>query len=316
LRLGFRSMRAAVSTALLLLAIVATSCSTGGEGVPERTGPFRAELQQTPAGGSPIAWYVRGEGPPLVLLTGTASTLAEWDPALLGLLAAEHRLIMLDYPGLGHSGPWRGRSFDSLADQVDALLERIGVERAAVLGWSMGGFVAQRLAVRHPDRISHLVLAGTNPGGPAAVLGTRRAQRIDSDPDPSIGQILGLLYPRDQLTEGRSFLRRVRRAAARGEIPDDFRVPAATVRAQVAAEGPWLRSNRNARQLARVEVPTLVAAGRRDPVTPPINSRRLARRIPGAQLRVFAGAHAFLFQHRDRFAAAVAELTAGPDAAG
>ena len=135
----------------------------------------------------------------------------------------------------------------------------------------MGGFVAQRLAIGHPDRVDGLILAGTNPGGPMAALGTPAQQQIDSDPDPSNADILHELYPSDRQAEGRRFLARLRRASRSGEIPDDFDVPAATTGAQVAAEDPWLRSDRNYRELAAVAAPTLAAGGRSDPVVPPVN---------------------------------------------
>jgi pimeloyl-ACP methyl ester carboxylesterase len=165
----------------------------------------------------------------------------------------------------------------------------------------MGGFVAQRLVIDHPERVSHLILAGTNPGGSRAVLGTKRAQAIDSKPHPSEADILRELYPPDRLAEGRRFLRRLERASQSGEIPNDFQVAAATTDRQVAAEDPWLRSNRNYRQLAGVAAPTLAAAGAGDPVVPPVNLRRIAARVPGAEFRRFAGAHAFLFQERGPF---------------
>ena len=244
----------------------------------------------------------------MVMLIGTGSTMAEWDPALLRTLAARHRLILFDYPGLGLSGPWRGNSFDSLAKITAGLMRSIQLPEADVLGWSMGGFVAQRLAVDHPEMVSHLILAGTNPGGPRAVLGPPSAQAIDSDPNPSDREILGQLYPPDRQSEGRRFLRRLGRASRSGEIPDDFDVPAATTDAQVAAEDPWLRSDRNFRQLGRIEAPTLAAAGRRDPVTPPVNLRRIAARIPTSELVVFPGAHAFLFQERRPFSRTVEEF--------
>jgi pimeloyl-ACP methyl ester carboxylesterase len=271
--------------------------------------PFRAEVHVAPVGRTKIAWYERGQGAPLLMLTGTGSTMAEWDPALLRLLARDHRLILFDYPGIGRSGPWRGRGFDSLADATAGLMSALDIDRAGVLGWSMGGFVAQRLAIGHPKRVSHLILAGTNPGGGRAVLGTPKAQAIDSDPDPSTEAILHELYPPGRQAEGHRFLRRLERASRSGEIPDDFHVAAATTRRQVAAEGPWLRSDRNYRQLAGVAVPTLAAAGAADPVTPPANMRRIAARVPGAELRVLPGAHAFLFQSRRAFARAVSALT-------
>jgi pimeloyl-ACP methyl ester carboxylesterase len=259
--------------------------------------------------GTTIAWYERGEGAPLVMLTGTGSTMAEWDPALLRLLARDHRLILFDYPGIGLSGPWRGRSFSSLARATVGLMRAIGVPRADVLGWSMGGFVAQRLAVEHPEAVDNLVLAGTNPGGRQAVLGTPQAQEIDSDPNPTDAEILRELYPPGRQAEGRRFLRRLVRASRSGEIPDDFDVPDRTVDAQVSAEDPWLRSDRNYRRLATIAAPTLAAAGRLDPVVPPANLERIAARVPGSEFLVLPGAHAFLFQERRAFARAVDRLT-------
>jgi pimeloyl-ACP methyl ester carboxylesterase len=169
----------------------------------------------------------------------------------------------------------------------------------------MGGFVAQRLAVRHRRQVSGLILAGTNPGGDGTVLGSAQAQAIDSDPHPSDREILKELYPPHRQEEGRQFLRRLDQASQTGEVPDDFRVPAATTRSQVAAEDPWLRSNLNYRQLARIRIPTLAAGGRADPVVPPVNLRRIAARIPGTRLILLPGAHAFLFQDRRWFTRAV-----------
>ena len=291
----------------LLCAAVGAGCGEDDTGAVEE--PFRAQVERAQLEQTDVAYYERGTGRPLVMLIGTGSTMAEWDPALLELLARDHRLIVFDYPGLGRSGPWRGESFGDLADTTVQLLDHLEISRTALLGWSMGGFVAQRIAIEHPERVSALVLAGTNPGSPRAVLGTREAQEIDSDPDPTDAQILSLLYPPLAQDEGQRFLRRLETASEDGEIPDDFRVPAKTTDRQVAAEGPWLRSSENLRELASIGVPTLSAAGRTDPVTPPENMRLIADRIEGAELSILPGSHAFLFQSRNEFAGEVAELT-------
>jgi pimeloyl-ACP methyl ester carboxylesterase len=284
------------------LAAVVAGCGNGSRQ------SFEAHVRNARVANTRIAWYERGQGTPLVMLTGTGSTMAEWDPALLRLLAQDHRLILFDYPGVGLSGPWHGRSFDSLADATAGLMKAIDVPEADVLGWSMGGFVAQRLAVGYPNQVSHLILAGTNPGGNQTVLGSPMAQAIDSKPNPSDKEILLELYPPNRQAEGRDFLRRVARASQDGEIPDDFDVRVATTIAQVTAEDPWLRSNRNYRELAGINAPTLSTAGRSDPVVPPVNLRRIAIRIPRSKLVVFPGAHAFLFQKRRSFALAVNEF--------
>lgn len=287
-------MRARLAICLVLPVLLA-GCGQS------RAQSFQAHVRIARVADTKIAWYERGQGPPLMMLTGTGSTMAEWDPALLRLLAQGHRLVLFDYPGVGLSGSWRGDSFDSLADATAGLMNAIGVPEADVLGWSMGGFIAQRLAVDHAQKVSHLILAGTNPGGSRTVLGSAKAQTIDSKPNPSDKEILTVLYPPGGQAEGRRFLRRLERASQSGEIPDDFHVPAVATHAQVAAEDPWIRSNRNYRQIAGIAVPTLAAAGASDPVVPPANLRRIAARIPRSKLRVFPGAHAFLFQERRPF---------------
>jgi pimeloyl-ACP methyl ester carboxylesterase len=302
----------------ILPLVVAAAIGCGGQSAPpgdDSRRPFEARVRMAHVADTRIAWYERGQGPPLVMLIGTGSTMAEWDPALLRLLARHHRLIAFDYPGLGLSGGWRGHSFDSLARLTAGLMDAIAVPKADVLGWSMGGFVAQRLAIDHPDKVASLILAATNPGGDQTALGTPRAQAIDSRPNPPDKLILRQLYPPHRQAEGRRFLRRLVTASRSGEIPDDFRVPAATTDRQVAAEDPWLRSNRNYGQLVTVRAPTLAAAGRRDPVVPPVNLKRIAARVPGSRLRSFPGAHAFLFQDRNSFARAVDRFT-GQAAAG
>lgn len=281
--------------AAVLLAVLAAGCGHG------RSHPFTAHLRFTRVAGTRIAWYERGHGAPLLMLMGTGSTMAEWDPALLRLLARSHRLLLFDYPGIGRSGPWRGRSFDSLAKTTAGLMRAVGLRRADVLGWSMGGFVAQRLAIDHPGAVSHLILAATNPGGSETVLGPPAVQRIDSEAGQRDSVVLRVLYPPGAQDEGRRFLNRLDAASQSGEIPVDFRDPAATIRTQVAAEDPWLRSNRNFRQLAGLRAPTLAAAGASDRVVPPVNLKTIAAQVPHARLVVLSGAHAFLFQSRAAF---------------
>ena len=297
----------AIAATLVFCACFGIGC--GGDESEQTTTPFPADVKVANLEEADVGYYERGSGDPLVMLIGTGSTMAEWDPALLRLLARDHRLILFDYPGVGESGPWRGRTFSDLAATTVELMDHLGIERAAILGWSMGGFVAQRLAIEHPDRVSALILAGTNPGSPEAVLGTPNAQAIDSDPNPTDAQILSLLYPPAQQAEGRGFLRRLEMASEEGEIPDDFDVPAKTVDRQVAAEDPWLRSSQNLDELSTIEAPTLAAAGSTDPVTPPENMRLIADRVEGAELSILPGSHAFLFQSRNEFADEVAGLT-------
>lgn len=153
-RIGARSASRVwvAATLCLAIALAAEGCGGGSGGSADTSPSFVAHVQKTRVDGTKIAWYERGQGSPLLMLMGTGSTMAEWDPALLRLLARDHRLIMFDYFGLGLSGQWHGDSFDSLAHTAAGLMGAIGVDRADVLGWSMGGFVAQRLAIDHPEK--------------------------------------------------------------------------------------------------------------------------------------------------------------------
>jgi pimeloyl-ACP methyl ester carboxylesterase len=257
--------------------------------------------------GARIAYYVRGSGPALLMNMGSASTMSAWDPALLDRLARQHRLVIYDYRGIGRSSrtPAGGLTMARLADDAAGLLERLAIPRADVLGWSLGGFVAQQLAVRHPGRVRRLILAATNPGGSRTRLGPEWAQRVDSDPNATDAEQLAANFPRTPAgrAAARAFLRRVERAADNGRIPDDFVVPRSGYEAQLGAEDRWLRSEANYEALAHVRARTLVADGSLDVLTPPVNSRRIAARIPGARISLFPRAgHAFLFQLHERLA--------------
>jgi pimeloyl-ACP methyl ester carboxylesterase len=234
---------------------------------------------------------------PLLLLNGTGSPMSQWDPALLQSLSRDRRVIVYDYPGLGASAPLPGRlTFDTLAAHARGLMTSLGVVRADVLGWSMGGFVAQRLAVRSPGRVRALVLAGTSPGGPTTVLGPDWVQKEDSDSDSTARGYVRANYPTGARQRGWAFVRRVNAAIESGRYPPDH-VPAASYDAMVAAEDPWLASGANLRQLRYLTMPVLVMTGADDIVTPPGNARLLASAIPGATLALVPRAgHSFLFQ--------------------
>ncbi len=241
-------------------------------------------------------------GRPLVLLNGTGSPAADWDPVLLGRLAVNQRVIVFDYPGLGQSRPAPSRiTMQSMADWTAEFIGAIGLDHPDILGWSMGGFVAQQILIRHPGLVRRAILAGTNPGGKSAKLGPRWAQEIDSATDGDLNDYYKTNYSRNRcgVSAGRSFVRRVNRAVDDGRYPDP-RVPNKTFRAMVRAENPWLRSNRNFDALASINTPTMVMFGALDVVTPQQNSKIIAGRIPNASFTKFRGAgHSFLFQDPD-----------------
>ena len=285
---------AALATAVLVLG--AASPADAANSPAWRS--VRLNVQTVHAAGTTFAWSEVGSGPPLLLLNGTASPMNEWDPAFLAGLATQHRVIVFDYPGLGDSGRAPGVwSFDAASDWIHEFVSQVspGVP-VDVLGWSMGGFIAQRLVARHPADVRNLVLAATNPGGSQAVLGPQWVQDIDSS-SSSDADYLRTNYPPTGRAAGARFLDRLTAAIDGGAYPE-VDTPQATLDAMVAAEDPWLASDANIRDLSAIAKPTLVMTGRQDLITPAVNSARIAARIPGSRLVLVPGAgHSFLFQN-------------------
>jgi pimeloyl-ACP methyl ester carboxylesterase len=231
--------------------------------------------------------------PPLVVINGLAATSQDWDPAFIAGLAGNHELLLIDNRGMGASAD-DGAPFsiaDLAADVADVL-----TEPAAMLGWSMGGFIAQQLALEHPELVTKLVLLSTDPGGPETG-GDREVidQLIDTSPPPTeqARRLLSLLVDDDLARELYSQVGDVI-AAARARLKADL------LQRQRSALDEW-HGQGVADRLAEISTPTLIATGTADRVIPSANSLRLASGIPGAWLLQFqGGGHAFMAQHPEK----------------
>src|SRR5262249_61754468 len=114
-----------------------------------------------------------GTGPPVLVLNGFAATSADWNPSFIDGLASSNELILVNNRGMGGSAE-DGKPFDiaRLADDAAHVIEALGFEHTSILGWSMGGFIAQTLALEHPARVDKLILLSTDSGGADADLGS------------------------------------------------------------------------------------------------------------------------------------------------
>ena len=242
-----------------------------------------------------IAYRRLGNGRPLLVLNGFAATSADWDPSFIDGLASSNELILLDNRGIGRSTD-NGQPFDiaKLADDAARVIEMLGIERVSVLGWSMGGFIAQTLALQQPGRIKKLILLSTDPGGSDADRASAAvwSQLIDMSgtSHQQARRLLSLVFPR-AIAESiyREFGDIV--AAARAQLSPDL------VNRQVAAMDAWHRTGIGNR-VREINVPVLVATGSEDIVIPPSNALKLVNAIPGAWLAQFnGGGHAFMYQY-------------------
>lgn len=246
-----------------------------------------------------------GSGPPLVVVNGYAATNLDWDPAFLTALAREcgSDLICPDNRGMGSSplGTDPGAiSADSMAADVLAVLDALGVDSAPVLGWSMGGFVAQALALAAPERVESLILLATDPGAGAVLCGGdtwRLLTDHSGTPREQASRLISLLFPPGVAEPiDAEFGELV--AAARAKLD-----PAA-----LSAQERAMRSWHDERDLSPLaSVPTLAATGTRDIVIPPANAGLIAARSPDSWLAHFPGCgHAFMAQEPERLAALIA----------
>jgi pimeloyl-ACP methyl ester carboxylesterase len=236
-----------------------------------------------------------GKGRPLLILNGFAATSSDWDPSFIDRLASCNELVLLNNRGIGGSTD-DGQPFDiaKLAADVARVIDVLGVERASVLGWSMGGFIAQAFAVKYASRVDKLVLLSTDPGGPEADLASPDVWSALLDrsgtPNEQAKRLLSLLFPYDVAAY---FYRRFGNivGAARSQLSVEW------LNRQAAAMNAWHRNGLTT-QLQNVRVPVLIATGTEDIVIPASNALKLANTIPGAWLAQFAhGGHAFIAQY-------------------
>jgi 3-oxoadipate enol-lactonase len=253
------------------------------------------------ASGVRIAWERRGSGPPLLLIHGLGYARWGWEP-VLDELAEEHELFLFDNRGIGESdaplGPYSARM---LAGDAVAVLDAAGLERAHILGTSLGGMVALQVALDWPERVDRLVLACTTPGGEGAAAMPAQTVRLIHESPGLPREVAMRRGVENALAPGadRALVERImehRLATAQ---------PLAAWLAQAAAGvsfDVWHR-------VGELTAPTLVMTGDLDVVVDPRNSALLAERIPGARLEVFPGTgHLFFWEEPTRFVAVVTEF--------
>lgn len=238
-----------------------------------------------------VAYEARGSGETLLLVAGLGRDRRMWD-AQVPALSAAMRVVVFDNRGVGESprpaGPYTAAQ---MAEDAFELLDRLGVGRAFVAGASLGGLIAQEMALARPERVARLALLCTHPGQPRFVP-TARETLAAIVPDPNADpyeRLLGamrLAYGRRYWAEHAEALAAAARARL-GSLPS-----AEAWWAQAAAGASFAWAGR------RVTAPTLVLTGDEDLIVPPVNSRTLRDLIPDSELRVFPGTGHYFFLER------------------
>ena len=241
-------------------------------------------MPTTKGAAGPIHWIQKGSGTPVVLLHGLGGDVGFWE-AEIGALASRHRVIAIDLRGSGATPPSPGgHSMDDLADDVIAVLDDLDLERAHVVGFSMGGCVAQALAVRHQHRVDRLVLAST-----FAVMNAQARLFLDAvavaySRTASAKEVFDLICP---WLFAIPFL--ADPANATYLRYDDDTIDFAEMNAWMSAYSALQRFDNRA-VLTSVSAPTLVVAGRHDSLASIDDSEYLRDSIPEARMLVIENA--------------------------
>ena len=262
----------------------------------------------TAGNGIEYAYRDLGDGDvPLVLLQHFRGNLDNWDPALVDALAAGRRVVTFDNVGVGATSGETPNTVEAMAHGAIAFLEAMNLEEVELLGFSIGSFVAQEMALIRPDLLRRVVLASSAPRGAAGMHGWA----------PEVIGAVGVPETRPEgylsvfFAPTKSSLQAGQEAAQRifgGRTTDrDEPTTWQTRQAQYDAVCTWGIPNHSMLQrLAAIEVPVFVANGDGDPMIPPRYSYLLAGLLPDVRLKIYPdSAHGFLFQHHAGFAADV-----------
>lgn len=248
-------------------------------------------------------------GVPLILLNHWGAVLDNFDPRIVDGLAASRPVIAVNYRGVGATGGKAPLTVAEMAEDAIAFIHALGFEAVDLLGFSLGGFVAQDIVRKEPHLVRKIILTGTGPAGGKGI------EKVGSASWPLI--IKGMLTFRDpkfylfftSTANGRRAAKAFLERLQERKVDRDKPITMAVFLRQLEAIRAW---GRQARQdLGSIRQPVLVANGDQDKMVPSGNSIDLARRLPNAELDLYEDAgHGGIFQHHEAFVRRALEFLA------
>jgi pimeloyl-ACP methyl ester carboxylesterase len=261
-----------------------------------------APTQTIHAGGVEFAYRQLGPstGVPVVFLTHLAAVLDNWDPRVVDGIAADHRVITFDNRGVGASSGSTPTTIEEMASDAVTFIRALGFDQVDLLGFSMGGMIAQVIAQRLPHLVRKMILAGTGPGGGEGIDKVTRISYLDT--------ARGLLTRRDpkeflfftRTPNGREAAKEFLARLEERTNDRDKAISVTAFRAQLKAIHRWGRQQPG--DLASIHQPVLVMNGENDKMVPTTNTIELDRRLPDSRLVIYPDAgHGGVFQFHEDF---------------
>jgi pimeloyl-ACP methyl ester carboxylesterase len=263
-----------------------------------------AKTRLVEVGGVTYAYrrFGKATGTPVVFLQHFRGGLDNWDPNVTDWLAKDRSVILFNNAGVASSGGEPADTVTGMARHVIAFLDALGLERVDLLGFSLGGFVAQQVALESPDLVRRVILAGTGPqGGEGMDHFSPKVTEHATREKPILDDFLYLFFSQSETSQaaGRAFWER-RHTRLDQDVPSSVAAMAAQVNA-IAAWGVVPQMDRYA-SLRRIQQPVLVVNGADDIMVPTINSFTLQQNIPNATLIIYPDSgHGAIFQYPELF---------------
>ena len=309
-----RLLRAAVlglTIAATLHLTTAMAADVGPVGKTQSTPPIspaQAEswatvaTQTISAGGVDFAYRELGKnngGTPVVFLVHLAAVLDNWDPRVVEGIAAKHHVITFDNRGIGASSGSPSNSMEQMADDAITFIKAMGFKQVDLMGFSMGGMIAQEIVLKEPQLVRKMILAGTGPAGGEGISSVAGVTFYDMFRGFFTGQDAKqfLFFTRTPggIEAGNAFLARIKERTENR----DKEISVSALMAQLSALRAW--GSKPPADLSVIKQPVLVVNGDDDRMVPTPNSHDLARRLPNSQLIIYPDAgHGGVFQfHAD-----------------
>lgn len=248
-------------------------------------------------------------GVPVVFLTHLAAVLDNWDPRVVDGIAAHHRVIAFDNRGVGASTGATPKTIQAMAADAVTFIRALGLTKVDLLGFSMGGMIAQVIAQTYPELVRKLIIAGTGPAGGEGIKNVTRISHLDT-----IRALLTLQDPKQFLfftrtpngkRAGKEFLARLKERKDNRDKSISLR----SYGAQLTAIHRWGLAQPS--DLSVIHQPVLVANGDHDRMVPTKNSHDLAHRLPDSELVIYPDAgHGGIFQNHGQFVTKALEFLA------
>lgn len=241
---------------------------------------------------------------PIIFLQHFTGTMDNWDPAVTNALAKNHHVILFNNKGVSTSS---GKTPDSIAEMAkDAVdfIKILGYSQVDLLGFSLGGFIAQDIAINHPSLVRKLVLAGTGPIGSEGI--TKLESVINEGfKDGPANALINLFFTKSEegINAGRAFMKRLQLRTNERDTPSTNETIGAQAKAIITF---GYQKDDDYKQLLAIKQPVLIVNGTSDLIVPSINSYVLSQYIPNSKLIVWGDAgHGGLFQYHEDFVSEV-----------